>query len=102
MSTVTIFATHHEKDTKFLLSLSHTFCLMRPLDYAYAIGPVVELVDALDSKSSVRKDVGVRFSPGPPDFLKALFSKAFRLRLPEYCLNVAYFGFQAIGRTPFP
>ncbi len=29
-------------------------------------GPVVELVDALDSKSSVRKDVGVRFSPGPP------------------------------------
>ena len=27
---------------------------------------MVELVDALDSKSSVRKDVGVRFSPGPP------------------------------------
>jgi hypothetical protein len=29
-------------------------------------GPVVELVDALDSKSSTRKGVGVRFSPGPP------------------------------------
>jgi hypothetical protein len=30
----------------------------------------VELVDALDSKSSVRKDVGVRFSPGPPNYFR--------------------------------
>jgi hypothetical protein len=30
---------------------------------------VVELVDALDSKSSIRKGVGVRFSPGPPNLL---------------------------------
>ena len=29
-------------------------------------GSVVELVDALDSKSSARKGVGVRFSPEPP------------------------------------
>lgn len=29
-------------------------------------GSVVELVDALDSKSSVRKDVSVRFRPEPP------------------------------------
>ena len=28
--------------------------------------PVAELVDALDSKSSSRKGVGVRFSPGAP------------------------------------
>ena len=32
-----------------------------------SVGPVVELVDALDSKSSIRKGVGVRFSPGPPN-----------------------------------
>ena len=35
-------------------------------------GPVVELVDALDSKSSARKGVGVRFSPGPPFSFKIL------------------------------
>jgi hypothetical protein len=32
----------------------------------YSDGSVVELVDALDSKSSARKGVGVRFSPEPP------------------------------------
>ena len=37
-------------------------------------GSVVELVDALDSKSSIRKVVRVRVSPEPPE--KA--SKSFR------------------------
>ena len=36
------------------------------VEYKVLNGPVVELVDALDSKSSIRKNVGVRFSPGPP------------------------------------
>lgn len=31
--------------------------------------PVVELVDAADSKSAVRKDVGVRVSPGAPHYI---------------------------------
>ncbi len=46
-------------------------------------GPVVELVDALDSKSSVRKDVGVRFSPGPPKLicLKVIHSILARRRI---------------------
>ena len=30
------------------------------------IAPVVELVDAPDSKSGIGNDVGVRFSPGAP------------------------------------
>ncbi len=33
---------------------------------------MVELVDALDSKSSARKGVGVRFSPGPPSLKPTL------------------------------
>ena len=33
----------------------------------FSDGSVVELVDALDSKSSARKGVGVRFSPEPPN-----------------------------------
>ncbi len=50
-------------------------------------GSVVELVDALDSKSSARKGVGVRFSPEPP-FVKVFehlslryFSSGFDLFL---------------------
>ncbi len=30
------------------------------------MAPVAELVDAADSKSVIRKDVGVRVSPGAP------------------------------------
>ena len=32
----------------------------------HVIAPVAELVDAADSKSVIRKDVGVRVSPGAP------------------------------------
>ena len=32
----------------------------------HIIAPVAELVDAADSKSVIRKDVGVRVSPGAP------------------------------------
>lgn len=52
------------------------FFLMNCLSFAWKLwfkenlfstrASVVELVDALDSKSSVRKDVGVRFSPEAP------------------------------------
>lgn len=38
--------------------------------------PVVELVDAVDSKSTVRKDVGVRFSLGAPPLNFHEFSEA--------------------------
>ena len=37
--------------------------------------PVAELVDAADSKSVVRKDVGVRVSLGAPSFFLILKSK---------------------------
>lgn len=33
---------------------------------SYVAAPVAELVDAIDSKSIVREDVGVRFPPGAP------------------------------------
>jgi hypothetical protein len=36
------------------------------VDYTYKCALVAELVDAADSKSVVRKDVGVRFSPRAP------------------------------------
>jgi hypothetical protein len=39
--------------------------------------PVVELVDAADSKSVIRRDVGVQVSPGAPIF-------TFYIRIPEY------------------
>ncbi len=37
------------------------------------IAPVVELVDAADSKSAIREDVGVRVSPGAPILLMTRF-----------------------------
>ena len=36
--------------------------------YATVCASVVELVDAADSKSAFRKEVGVRFSPEAPSF----------------------------------
>jgi hypothetical protein len=40
-------------------------------------GSVVELVDALDSKSSIFTGVRVRFSPEPPLIKRPVFNRLF-------------------------
>jgi hypothetical protein len=52
-------------------------------------GLVVELVDALDSKSSVRKDVRVRVSPEPP--LRSLRALPFAVIRPLGRMNLDRF-----------